>query len=82
METTKRKVASAFIQFVPDHGIVVGNDGESVEVPLHLTEEWEGLGYIKKKGEASKTASDGKADDAAKEAASKEPAPAAEDKAP
>lgn len=74
METTKRKVASAFIQFVPDHGIVVGNDGESVEVPLHLTEEWEGLGYIKKTGkDPLDHDGNGKKGGAA---------PAAEDKAP
>lgn len=55
MATVKRKVASFFIRHVPDFGIIVGNEGESVEVPEELAQELEDEGLIKK-GAAKKGA--------------------------
>lgn len=54
MGTTKRKVASFFVRHVPDFGIVVGNEGEDVNVPDHLIAEWEDEGLIAKKAGAKK----------------------------
>lgn len=50
METEKRRVASFFIENVPDYGIIVGNEGEKVKVPVHLIADFEDRGLIKKKG--------------------------------
>lgn len=49
METEKRKVASFFIENVPGFGIIVGNEGEAIDVPAHLIEDYETRGLIGKK---------------------------------
>ena len=51
METKKRKVASFFIENVPGHGIVVGNVGETVRVPVSHIKDWQDRGLIAKKGD-------------------------------
>lgn len=56
MKTVNMKVASFFVRHVPDFGIVVGNEGEDVNVPEHLAEEWAQEGLVGKpvKGKPAK----------------------------